>query len=62
MQDIEAYGALGLVDLVTCGILCSLSTRTERCVGIFGDVLVGLLAGTAGCFVEFVTNKAIERR
>jgi len=49
-------GVLALIDFVAGGIFGSRGTGAERCVAVFGNVLVGLLGRTRGGLVDLVTD------
>jgi len=48
---------LGLVELVTDGILCSLSAGSDAGVGVFGHVLVGLFGSLSGGTLDLVGDE-----
>lgn len=50
------YRVLGLVNLVTGGILGSRGSGSEGCVRVLGDVLVGLLRSTRCHLAGLVTD------
>lgn len=55
----SAYRVLALIHLVTNSVLGGLSTGSDGGVGVFGDILVGLLGSTRGELVHLVTDVAI---